>query len=162
MFDLGEAQAPPAQEPRAHLAFKSIVLDQPDVERGAPVLSPLELQPHGLAGACLQVVLLDGCIDGVPGHGSVRCPLPTWGNTRSPRYLGKQEEWEPLTHYYISMDLKYHMFVPGWLQASPAVTARAVSGYRSRRITMEQILVCNPLGKPSKAVVLEKCQYLQW
>lgn len=98
VFDFGESQTPPAREPRTHLALKSIVLDQSDVERGAPVLSPLQLQPHGFTGACLQVVLLDGCIDGVPCHGTVGCPLPTWGNTRSLVIWGKQAEYEVVTY----------------------------------------------------------------
>lgn len=64
-----------------HLTFKSIVLDQPNVECGTPVLSPLELQPNSFTGTCLQIMRLNSCIDGVLRHGTVGCPLPTCNHT---------------------------------------------------------------------------------
>lgn len=60
-----------------HLTFKSIVLDEPDVECGAPVFAPLKEKPNCSTWSCFQIVCLDCGIYGIFCHRSIGCPLST-------------------------------------------------------------------------------------
>lgn len=58
-----------------HLTFKSIILDKPDVEGGAPIFAPLKKKPNCSTGSCFQIMSLDSSIDGIFCHRAIGCPL---------------------------------------------------------------------------------------
>lgn len=74
-----------------NLALKPIVLDKPDVERGAPIFASLEEEPNGPTRSCFQVVKLDSCIHSIFCHGAICGPLPTYKDIVTP--LGWHSEF---------------------------------------------------------------------
>lgn len=61
-----------------HLAFKSIILNKPDVERRAPIFAPLKEKPDCSTRSCFQIVSLDSSIYGIFSHRSISCPLSSY------------------------------------------------------------------------------------